>query len=946
MHLILLANEPARGPRRLHDGMTSSAQRPSRTLDRAGQILGHAGGPLDPFFSPRSVAVVGATESPGKVGRTLLWNLISSPFGGTVFPVNPKRRSVLGLKAYASVSDLPDPADLAVIVTPAPTVPKVVEECAEAGIRNVIIISAGFKETGQTGVELERQIQATAQKSQMRIIGPNCLGVMNPVNGFNATFAAGIAKPGSVGFVSQSGALLTAILDWAEREQTGFSAVVSLGSMLDVGWGDVIYHLGDDPQTRSIVIYMETIGDARAFLSAAREVALTKPIIVIKPGRTQAAAHAAASHTGALTGSDDVVEAAFRRAGVLRVESIDDLFGMSEVLAKQPRPPGKRLSIVTNAGGPAVLATDALIAGGGELAPLPADTAAALDAILPAAWSHANPVDILGDADAQRYREAVEIATRNANSDGLLVVLTPQDMTEPTETAQALLPFAEQRDRPVLASWMGGPLVEHGTQLLQGAGIPTFSYPDAAVRMFNYLWRYAENLRHLYQTPALPDDAESSMNRQAAQAVVSAARDAGRTLLTEVESKQLLAAYGIPVAETRVASSEADAVAAATEIGFPVVVKLHSGTITHKTDVGGVQLNLTDAEAVRRAYRSIRSSLEGRGEADAFEGVTVQPMINYTGYELILGSSIDAQFGPVLLFGLGGTLVEVLRDRAVALPPLNTTLAHRLMEQTKVFAALAGVRGRRPVDLAALEQLLARFSQLVVELPRIAEIDINPLLASAEGLMALDARVVLHPASVPDAELPQPAIRPYPRRYVGEWTARDGSRFLIRPIRPEDEPLMVRFHGLLSEETVYARYFTYLKLSERTAHERLTRICFIDYDREMALVAEAVPAGGEGERQIAAVGRLSKAHGRNEAEFAVLVADPWLRRGLGSELLRRLVEVGRDEGVELITAEMQAANVPMQRASRRNGFSLRPVAGDPSVLRAELRLPSLDSSGA
>jgi acetyltransferase len=925
--------------------MTSSAQRPSRTLDRAGQILGHAGGPLDPFFSPRSVAVVGATESPGKVGRTLLWNLISSPFGGTVFPVNPKRRSVLGLKAYASVTELPDPADLAVIVTPAPTVPKVVEECAEAGIRNVIIISAGFKETGQTGVELERQIQATAQKSQMRIVGPNCLGVMNPVNGFNATFAAGIAKPGSVGFVSQSGALLTAILDWAEREQTGFSAVVSLGSMLDVGWGDVIYHLGDDPQTRSIVIYMETIGDARAFLSAAREVALTKPIIVIKPGRTRAAARAAASHTGALTGSDDVVEAAFRRAGVLRVESIDDLFGMSEVLAKQPRPPGKRLSIVTNAGGPAVLATDALIGGGGELAPLPPDTAAALDEILPAAWSHANPVDILGDADAQRYREVVEIATRNANSDGLLVVLTPQDMTEPTETAEALRPFAEQRDRPVLASWMGGPLVEQGTQLLQAAGIPTFSYPDAAVRMFNYLWRYAENLRHLYQTPALPDDAESSMNRQAAQAVVSAARDAGRTLLTEVESKQLLAAYGIPVAETRVASSEADAVAAATEIGFPVVVKLHSGTITHKTDVGGVQLNLTDAEAVRRAYRSIRSSLEGRGEADAFEGVTVQPMINYTGYELIVGSSIDAQFGPVLLFGLGGTLVEVLRDRAVALPPLNTTLAHRLMEQTKVFAALAGVRGRRPVDLAALEQLLARFSQLVVELPRIAEIDITPLLASAEGLMALDGRVVLHPASVPDAELPQPAIRPYPRRYVGEWTARDGSRFLIRPIRPEDEPLMVRFHGLLSEETVYARYFTYLKLSERTAHERLTRICFIDYDREMALVAEAVPAGGEGERQIAAVGRLSKAHGRNEAEFAVLVADPWLRRGLGSELLRRLVGVGRDEGVELITAEMQAANVPMQRASRRNGFTLRPVAGDPSVLRAELRLPSLDSSG-
>ncbi len=908
-----------------------------RMLDRAGEVLGHATAPLDTFFAPKSVAVIGASEAPGKVGRTIVWNLISSPFGGTVFPINARRSSILGLKAYPDLASLPEPVELAVIVTPAPTVPELVEECVANGVKAAIIISAGFKETGPDGVELERRILQTARRGGMRIIGPNCLGVMNPIGGFNATFAAGIARPGSVGFVSQSGALLTAILDWAEREQTGFSSIVSLGSMLDVGWGDVIYHLGDDPNTRSIVVYMETIGDARAFLSAAREVALTKPIIVIKPGRSEAAARAAASHTGSLTGSDDVLEAAFRRAGVLRVEAIDDLFGMAEVLSKQPRPTGRRLSIVTNAGGPAVLATDALIAGGGELAPLPEATRQALDEFLPAAWSHNNPIDILGDADAERYRRAVEVAAANPESDGLMVILTPQAMTEPTETAEALRDFAHLRSGPVLASWMGGPLVEPGTRLLQAAGIPDFAYPDAAVRMFNYLWRYAENLKLLYETPVLPDGADRDQNRRAAEAVIAGAQAEGRTLLTEDESKQVLAAYGIPVTETRVARSPDEAVAAAGEIGFPVVVKLYSRSITHKTDVGGVKLNLVDADAVREAYRSIADAVVKRHGADAFEGVTVQPMINWTGYELIIGSSVDAQFGPVLLFGMGGTLVEVVRDRALALPPLTTTLARRVIELTQVSKALAGVRGRRAVDMDALEELLVRFSQLVAEIPRIAEIDINPLLASPERLVALDARVVLHPVSVADEALPRTAIRPYPRQYVGEWTAPDGTTLVIRPIRPEDEPLMVEFHGSLSEETVYARYFTYLKLSQRTAHERLTRICFIDYAREMALVAEGTDPQ-TGRPAIHGVGRLSKAHGRNEAEFAILVADAWQRRGLGTELLSRLVQVGRAEGLDRIYAEMLGSNLGMRRASLAAGFSIGPVPGDQGLLRADLDL--------
>jgi acetyltransferase len=913
--------------------MTTSEIRPA---DRASDLYRLGRHPLDPIFRPRSVAVVGATEREGSVGRTVLWNLISSPFGGTVFPVNPKRSSVLGVKAYPSLDAIPDPIDLAVIVTPAPTVPELMEGCASAGVRGVIVISAGFKEVGPAGAELERQILAVARRARIRVVGPNCLGVMNPISGLNATFAAGMARAGSVGFVSQSGALLTAVLDWANREGVGFSSVVSLGSMLDVGWGDVIYYLGDDPHTESIVIYMETIGDARSFLSAAREVALTKPIIVIKPGRTAEAARAAASHTGSLTGSDEVLAAAFRRVGVLRVERISDLFGMAEVLAKQPRPTGPRLTIVTNAGGPGVIATDALVGGGGRLADLSPETLAALDAVLPETWSHNNPVDIIGDAPPERYARAVEITARDPGSDGLLVILTPQAMTDPTRTAEALTAFSRLPGKPILASWMGGREVETGARILRQAGIPTFDYPDTAVEMFNYLWRWDQDLRALYETPTLPADDDGLVDRERAAAVIAAARAEGRTVLTEVESKAVLSAYGIPITETRVARTPDEAVAAAEAIGYPVVVKLYSRTITHKTDVGGVLLNLRDAAAVRAAFDQIQRSVAVRRGAEHFQGVTVQPMINYTGYELILGSSVDDQFGPVLLFGMGGQLVELYRDRSLGLPPLNTTLARRMIERTTIARAFAGIRGRRPIDQAALEQLLVRFSLLVVEQRRIKEVDINPLLASPEQCLALDARIVLHDPGLADEELPRLAIRPYPRQHVATWTDRQGTPFVIRPIRPEDEPLMVRFHTTLSEETVFARYFAHLGLTQRIAHERLIRICFNDYDREIALAVERRDPS-TGEPEIVAVGRLSKAHAFPAAEFAIVVADRWQRRGIGTELLRRLVAIGRDEGLERICAEMLADNVGMRRIAERVGFTVteRPEDG---TLRAELVL--------
>ena len=899
-------------------------------------VLRYEGHPLEPLFCPKTVALIEATEKVGTVGRSILWNLISSPFGGTVHPINPRRSSVFGIRAYPSISDVPEGVDLAVIVTPASAVPGVIHECVDAGVKSAIVISAGFKETGPEGLELERQMVAEAQRGHLRVIGPNCLGLMSPTTGLNATSAATIARQGTVGFISQSGALCTAVLDWSLRMNVGFSHFVSVGSMADVGWGDLIDYLGDDPRTKSIVIYMESIGlDARAFLSAAREVALTKPIIVIKAGRTAAAAKAAASHTGALTGSDEVLDAAFRRSGVLRVNTIAELFYMAEVLGKQPRPKGPRLTIVTNAGGPGVLATDALIQSGGELAAVSDEAMKAYNEVLPPEWTHGNPVDVIGDASPERYGRAVEIALQDENSNGVLVVLTPQAMTDPTQTAEQLKLRAANSDKPVLASWMGGEIVAAGDAILNRANIPTFPYPDTAARVFSMMWQYSYALRGLYETPALPPPpSDGDSGRQRVGALVERIRQSGRTVLTEVEAKQVLAEYGIPVVETHVAASLDQAVAIAAQLGYPVVVKLYSETITHKTDVGGVQLNLGDEAAVRRAYETVRASVAEKVGARHFQGVTVQPMMRLDGYEVIIGASLDPQFGPVLLFGSGGQLVEVFTDRALALPPLNTTLARRMMEQTRIYKALKGVRGRKSVDMAALEDLMVRFSHLVAEQVWIKEIDINPLLASPERLIALDARVVVHPQEMTADKLPKLAIRPYPIQYVRHEELKDGTKVTIRPIRPEDEPAMVTFHESLSDRSVYFRYFHMLNLDQRVAHERLTRICFIDYDREMALVAE-IQDPQTGARQIIAVGRLTQIHATHDAEFAILVTDQYQGRGLGTKLLGQLLDIARAEGVQKVTADMLSENLDMHRLCERYGFKVFYV-DQTQMLRAAL----------
>lgn len=908
--------------------MTQANPSFTTNTDPSQNIIDRYPQPLDAIFLPKTVAVIGAKDTIGSVGRTIMGNLIAGSFGGKIYPVNPKRDTVFGLKAYPTIADVPEQVDLAIIVTPAPTVPGIIDECVAAKVKSTIIISAGFKELGAPGLALEEQILASARHGNMPIIGPNCLGVMNPVYGLNATFAKGMALPGNLAFISQSGAMCTAVLDWSLEERIGFSAFVSIGSMADVDWGDLIDYLGGDPKTQSILIYMETIGDPRAFLSAAREIALEKPIIVIKAGRSPAAAKAAASHTGSLAGSDEVFDCALERAGVLRVNSISDLFSMASLLARQPRPKGPRLTIITNAGGPAVLATDATVLNGAELAKLAPETVEALNTFLPPAWSHSNPVDILGDASPERYMKTLQVVAEDPNTDGILMVLSPQDMTDALGTAECLRPYAHLKNKPLIASWMGGATVKKGIEMLNQAQIPTFEYPDDAARAFATMWRYSQELHSLYESPGKGSStAEGSKQQKQVHQLLENIRKSGRTLLDEYEAKQLLALYGIPIVETLVATNVEEALKCARQLRYPLVVKLYSKTITHKSDVGGVKLNLNSEQEVAKAFEEIQSSVSRLVGPEHFQGVTVQRMVKKDeGYELILGSSIDEQFGPVLLFGTGGQLVEVFKDRALALPPLNRNLASLLMQKTKIYEALHGVRGRKSVDMPALEQLLVNFSQLIVENPWIKECDINPLLVSANEMVALDARIVLHDLDIPEEELPKLAIRPYPHAYILPWKLKNGEPVTLRPIRPEDEAQVIAFHKELSENSVRQRYFEFLSLDERVTHERLIRICFTDYDREFAIVAE-VKDPVNGEPRIIGAARLSRIPGTTNAQFKMIISDAYHRMGLGTGLLQHLITIARKENITSIDGKILSENEGMIKICTKLGFRCRKTNG-------------------
>jgi acetyltransferase len=874
---------------------------------------------LAKVFHPRHVAVIGASRTPNSIGYMVLRNLKDGGFTGPVYAVNPKYKRILNGPCYAEINQLPEAPDLAVVCTPARTVPDVVRKCGEKGILGLVILSAGFREVGADGEALERAVRKEAAKFDgMRILGPNCLGLMAPHAMLNASFANATPAKGHIAFLSQSGALCTAVLDWALQEKIGFSHFVSVGNMLDITIGDLIDYFANDRYTESIILYVESITEAREFMSAARAFARKKPIIAYKAGRFVESAEAAASHTGAMAGVDTVYEAAFRRAGIVRILEMADMFYCAELLAREKVPRGAKLTIVTNAGGPGVMATDALLERKGVLARLGDKTMEKLNQTLPATWSHRNPVDVIGDASPARLASALTTVLDDDEVDAALVVFAPQAVSRPTDAARSIIKVAKASTKPVLTSWMGGVSMGPGVELLSGAGIPAYSTPEQAVRAFMYLVSYARTREVLYETPRdLP--VEFKLDRSKLRAVFNTILSEGHDTLTESTSKALLEAYEIPVAKPYAARSVDDAVQFARRIGYPVAMKILSPEITHKTDVHGVALNIVNDDAVRAAFeRMVASAKEKRPDARV-DGVTVQPMVTHpTGYELIVGAKRDPIFGTVLMVGTGGTAAEVFKDRALELPPLSERLARRMLESLRSWPLLQGYRGRPAVNVDRLIEVLMRLSYLVADYPEIKELDVNPLLCTPEDAIALDARIILdHDALLhPVRPYSHLAIRPYPEEYTRPAKLKDGRRILLRPIKPEDEPM---WHELLASCSQESIWFRFRYLFKATTHEMATRFCFIDYDREIAIVAELEE---DDRRKLIGVGRLVSGADRADAEYAVLVADAYQGFGLGSMLTDYCIEIAQEWGIKKVVAETDPENHRMLELLKHRDFDL------------------------
>ena len=875
---------------------------------------------LNKIFDPHSIAVIGASETPASVGYMVFRNLSVSNYRGVVYPVNPKYETVQGVRAYKDIESVPAVVDLALICTPAAIVPRIVQSCGEKGIRGIIILSAGFREAGQSGRELEEAIRQQQRKFDgMRILGPNCLGIIAPWLHLNASFAAMTPAPGHIGFISQSGALCTSVLDWAIDEGIGFSYFVSVGNMLDVSMGDLIDYLGSATETRSLILYIESIGDAREFLSAARAFARTKPIVAYKAGRFPESAQAAASHTGAMAGVDAVYEAAFQRAGIERILEIDDMFDCAELLARQLSPKSDRLAIVTNAGGPGVMTTDVLIARGGRLAALAAETVEELDRFLPECWSHGNPVDIAGDATPERFSRALKTVLKDKEVDAALVILAPLAMTDATATARAVATVAALSRKPVLAAWMGSRVVREGIHELTALGVPTYKTPAKAVQAFLHLVSYARNLTFLHETPRdLP--MEFGLDRSRLQTAFQVLLTEGRDVLSEGQSKSLLETCEIPVTRPHPARTPDEAVETAQRLGYPVVLKIDSPQISHKTEVDGVVLDLPNETAVREAFEQItRRARQLRPDAE-ITGVTVQKMMSYpNSFELILGTKKDPVFGPVIMVGMGGVAAEVFQDRALGLPPLSDVLARRMLESLKSWPLLQGYRGKPGANIDRLIEIIMRFSYLVAECPEIKELDVNPLLVTPQDAIALDARVVVDRQTSAKGSRPYShlAIRPYPEEYVTQRKLKDGAEVTLRPIKPEDEPL---WHELLAGCSTQSRWFRFNYLFKQTTHEMASRYCFIDYDRELAIVAEVEE---EGQRKLIGVGRLVADVDHQTAEYAVIVVDRWQGRGLGGMLTDYCLELAKTWGVEQVVAEIAKDNSRMLAIFRNRGFEVR-----------------------
>ncbi|PLX00477.1 MAG: GNAT family N-acetyltransferase [Marinilabiliales bacterium] len=874
---------------------------------------------LDSIFRPKRIALIGVSNDPKSVGGITLTNLVGAGYQGVVYPINPKREAVMGIPCYPDVKSLPKTPDLAVIMTAANVVPGIIKECGEAGINGIIIMSAGFKETGENGKTLEENVKKQlAAFPGMRVIGPNCLGIIVPGLKMNVSFANGMPKKGHVAFISQSGALCTSVLDWAQEAKIGFSYFVSVGNAMDVTFGDLIDYFGQDTNTKSIILYIESLVDARSFMSAARAFARKKPIIVYKAGRFPESAAAAASHTGALASEDDIYDAVFRRAGLARVYDIGNIFDFTDLIGRKRMPKGSRLAIVTNAGGPGVMATDTLISLGGKLVKLEEQTIQKLDDLLPSYWSHGNPVDVLGDATPERFAKATEIVLEDENVDAILVILTPQAMTDPTGTAKAVALLSSKTSKLIMAAWLGGPSMRGGVEVFTESEIAVYTTPEQAISAFMTLSKYSRNLDLLYETPKEVPVSFTYDRKKLREKYITEVFPKAK-ILAEDDSKLLINDYGIESTHPELSKNEDEAVKIAEKKGYPVVLKIQSPDIFHKTDVGGVALDIHSEEGLRAAYHDIQKTVAKRAPDARIEGITVQKMIDTgDGVEMILGIKKDSIFGTVMLVGMGGTKAELFKDRRLEFPPLNDQLAFQMLKSLKVFPLLEGYRGSKPKNIQKLIEVLIRLSYLAADYPEIEELDINPLIVTTKDVIALDARIVVD-QNVLGKNLPEYShlvLRPYPERLIKKDVLRDGTPVTLRPIKPEDEPLWLEMLASCSKESIYSRFRYDFHFN---SHEVATQFCYIDYDREMGIVAEVEQ---DGRKRLIGVGRLISDPDVVIAEYAVLVTDEWQHKELGVKLTEYCEEIARNAGVKKLYAETTKDNKAMIAVFRKQGFTV------------------------
>ncbi len=887
---------------------------------------------LTPLFEPGSVAIIGASETPNSIGNTLIRNMLDSGYQGRLYLVNPKHQTIFGQPCHASVEQIPQRLDLAVICTRAATVPTIVEACGQAGVRCAIVISGGFAENGRQGAALERAVLESARRHKMRLLGPNSLGIMRPGSGINLSFANGSANPGSIGLISQSGALCTAILDWALPNKVGFSSVVSMGSSADVDFGESLDYLVSDPKTENIFLYIEGIKNARRFMSALRAAARCKPVLLIKVGRHPAGEQAVLSHTGALVGADDVFDAALRRAGVVRLATVDQMYAAAQALFSHFRPRGNRLAIITNGGGPGVMAADHAADIGVPLATLDPATRRKLKETLPPTWSRANPLDIVGDADPARYAAALSACLEDDNIDGVLAILTPQAMTDPTQAARVVIETARKSDKPLVTCWMGEEQVREARRLFAGAGIPSFRTPEPAVELFSHISNYYRNQKLLMQTPAALAD-HVAPRLASARLVIETALAQGRSVLSEIESKALLAAFHIPIAQTVVARSQAEAVLLAEEIGLPVVMKVDSLQIIHKSDVGGVRLNLCTLAAVGEAYQEIVAEVHRRQPEASINGIAIEPMIvKPNGRELMVGMTQDVIFGPVITLGPGGTGVEAGKERAVALPPLNSVLVADMLQTTRHIARLGSLRSMPAVSMGAIEAVLLRVSEMVCELPWLRTMEINPLIVDEHGAVAVDARIVISKLASQIGAYEHMAIHPYPSHQTQRYRDDGGQIVTIRPIKPEDAGMEQVFVKGLSAES---KYFRFMNTIRELAPSQLTRLTQIDYDREMAFVATVEENGRELELGVV---RYATNPDAESCEFAIVVADAWQGKGLARRLMTMLIDAAKSRGLKYMTGDFLAENRRMIKFVSSLGFVISAHPDDPGLKRGVLKL--------